>query len=97
MLQRTSQGKSPWSPYDRPALPRLDERRLSKVAVMDVGSSSVRLVVFDGAARSPAYFYNEKLICNLGSGLSKTGILNPSGKKRALEAIKRFKQNMNQI
>ena len=92
MLQRTSQGKSPWSPYDRPALPRLDERRLSKVAVMDVGSSSVRLVVFDGAARSPAYFYNEKLICNLGSGLSKTGILNPSGKKRALEAIKRFKQ-----
>ncbi|MEO0959037.1 MAG: exopolyphosphatase, partial [Pseudomonadota bacterium] len=34
-----------------------------RVGVIDVGSNSVRLVVFDGVARSPAYFYNEKILC----------------------------------
>jgi len=46
--------------------------------------------VFDGAARSPAYFYNEKIMCGLGAGLSVTGRLNPEGRKRALDALKRF-------
>jgi exopolyphosphatase/guanosine-5'-triphosphate,3'-diphosphate pyrophosphatase len=60
------------------------------VGVVDVGSNSVRLVVFDGAARSPAYFYNEKIMCALGSGMSETGRLNPEGRKRAVEALRRF-------
>jgi exopolyphosphatase / guanosine-5'-triphosphate,3'-diphosphate pyrophosphatase len=66
-------------------------RALSRVGVVDVGSNSVRLVVFDGAARSPAYFYNEKIMCALGSGLAETGRLNPGGKVRALAALKRFR------
>lgn len=66
-------------------------RALSRVGVVDVGSNSVRLVVFDGAARSPAYFYNEKIMCALGAGLSETGRLNPSGRDRALAALTRFK------
>ncbi len=65
-------------------------RALSRVGVVDVGSNSVRLVVFDGAARSPAYFYNEKIMCALGAGLSETGRLNPEGRTRALAALKRF-------
>ena len=85
----------PWNPYEKPDLPQFDERHLSRVGVIDVGSNSVRLVVFDGAARSPAYFYNEKLMCALGSGLSKTGILNPEGKLRAIKAIRRFKHLAN--
>ncbi len=64
---------------------------MSRVGVVDVGSNSVRLVVFDGAARSPAYFYNEKIMCALGSGLAETGRLNAEGKIRALAAIRRFK------
>ena len=48
------------------------------------------MVVFDGAARSPAYFYNEKIMCGLGKGLAETGRLNPEGRKRALAALKRF-------
>ena len=80
-----------WDPYQRPDLPQFDERRLSRVGVIDVGSNSVRLVVFDGAARSPAYFYNEKLMCGLGSSLSTSGILNPEGRVRAITAIQRFK------
>ncbi|MEX0285472.1 MAG: Ppx/GppA family phosphatase [Paracoccaceae bacterium] len=65
-------------------------RALSRVGVVDVGSNSVRLVVFDGAARSPAYFYNEKIMCGLGAGLADTGRLNPEGRVRALSAIRRF-------
>ncbi len=63
---------------------------ISRVGVIDVGSNSVRLVVFDGAARSPAYFFNEKVMCGLGRGLGKTGLLSPDGRLRALAALKRF-------
>lgn len=58
--------------------------------MIDIGSNSVRLVVFDGAARSPAYFYNEKIMCGLGRDLSQTGMLHPEGRMRALAAMKRF-------
>ena len=64
---------------------------LHRVGVIDIGSNSVRLVVFDGAARSPAYFYNEKVLCGLGRGLAETGVLNPKGRDRALRAMDRFK------
>jgi exopolyphosphatase/guanosine-5'-triphosphate,3'-diphosphate pyrophosphatase len=63
---------------------------LERVGVIDIGSNSVRLVVFDGAARSPAYFFNEKLLCGLGRGISKTGVLHPLGRKRAIQAMERF-------
>ncbi len=61
-----------------------------RVGVIDVGSNSVRLVVFDGVARSPAYFFNEKVLCGLGIGLAQSGVLSPEGRARALAAIKRF-------
>jgi exopolyphosphatase/guanosine-5'-triphosphate,3'-diphosphate pyrophosphatase len=50
----------------------------------------VRLVVFDGVARSPAYFFNEKVLCGLGKGLAESGLLSPEGRVRALNAIQRF-------
>ncbi|NBC96617.1 MAG: exopolyphosphatase [Deinococcus-Thermus bacterium] len=71
--------------FDDPAA-----RGLHRVGVVDVGSNSVRLVVFDGAARSPAYFYNEKVMAGLGAGLDETGRLNPEGRRRARGAIERF-------
>lgn len=79
-----------WGPFGRPLFDSPSARALSRVGVVDVGSNSVRLVVFDGAARSPAYFYNEKIMCGLGAGLSETGCLNPEGRARALAAIQRF-------
>nr|WP_319250298.1 Ppx/GppA family phosphatase [uncultured Celeribacter sp.] len=79
-----------WGVFGRPLFLDEDARALSRVGVVDVGSNSVRLVVFDGAARSPAYFYNEKIMCGLGAGLRQTGRLNPEGKLRAMSAIKRF-------
>ena len=79
-----------WGPFGRPLFEDPQARRLSRVGVVDIGSNSVRLVVFDGAARSPAYFYNEKIMCGLGAGMPETGRLNPEGKARALSALARF-------
>jgi len=81
-----------WGHFGRPIFdgPQGGVGRLDRIGVVDVGSNSVRLVVFDGAARSPAYFYNEKIMCALGSGLAETGRLNPQGRKRALAALQRF-------
>jgi len=79
-----------WGGFGRPLFEDAKAMGLSRVGVIDVGSNSVRMVVFDGAARSPAYFYNEKIMCALGAGLSETGHLNPKGRARALSAIRRF-------
>jgi len=76
--------------FGRPLFEDPSARALSRVGVVDVGSNSVRMVVFDGAARSPAYFYNEKVMAGLGKGLAETGRLNPEGARRALAALKRF-------
>ncbi len=76
--------------FGRPLFDDPSARALSRVGVVDVGSNSVRMVVFDGAARSPAYFYNEKIMCGLGKGLAQTGRLSPEGRQRALMALKRF-------
>ena len=80
-----------WGLFGRPLFNDAAARALSRVGVVDVGSNSVRLVVFDGAARSPAYFYNEKILCGLGAGLGESGRLNPEGRARALSALLRFK------
>jgi len=77
-------------PFAAPLFDDPSSRALARIGVVDVGSNSVRLVVFDGAARSPAYFYNEKIMCALGEGLSETGRLNPRGRARALAALGRF-------
>ena len=68
----------------------LPKRALSRVGVVDVGSNSIRMVVFDGAARSPAYFYNEKVMAGLGAKMAQTGRLNPDGVERGFAAMQRF-------
>ena len=60
-----------WGPFGRPLFEDPSARALSRVGVLDVGSNSVRMVVFDGAARSPAYFFNEKVMAGLGAGLAE--------------------------
>ena len=85
-----SAGDEDHGPFGRPLFDDPSARALSRVGVVDVGSNSVRMVVFDGAARSPAYFYNEKIMCGLGKGLAETGHLNPEGKERAVSALRRF-------
>lgn len=88
--QDTTDGQTDWGPFGRPLFEDPKARALSRVGVIDVGSNSVRLVIFDGAARSPAYFYNEKIMAGLGAGMAETGQLNPEGRIKALSAIRRF-------
>jgi len=61
-----------------------------RVGVIDIGSNSVRLVVFDARRRSPCYFYNEKVLCGLGADLWSTGRLSPQGIDNALRTLARF-------
>jgi len=68
-----------------------DEIDLARFGVVDIGSHTVRLVVFDGRTRSPAYFFNEKSTCSLGGEIEVTGALYPEGRIKALGQIKRFK------
>src|SRR5688500_8772604 len=62
----------------------------SAVAVLDIGSNSVRLVVYERHARALTPLYNEKSSCALGRGVAKTGKLADENIQRALTAIKRF-------
>jgi len=68
-----------WDPFERPLFDNPKARDLSRVGVVDIGSNSVRLVVFDGAARSPAYFFNEKVMCALGAAWPKVASSIPMG------------------
>ena len=89
MLERQSSLTSfALSPRDKADSAEVHSMR--RVGIIDVGSNSVRLVVFDGATRSPAYFFNEKVQCRLGANLNRTGKLSKAGRGRALRAIKRF-------
>lgn len=67
------------------------------VSVVDIGSNSVRLVVYDGLRRAPTPVFNEKLLCGLGRGVATTHQLNPQGMERALSALRRFKALSRQI
>lgn len=40
---------------------------LEPIGVIDIGSNSVRLVVYEGAVRSPTPLFNEKVLCGLGA------------------------------
>lgn len=61
------------------------------VGVVDIGSNSVRLVIYDSQRRAAAPVFNEKVLCGLGRGLAKTGELSPTGVGRALAALARFR------
>ncbi|MFM7345964.1 MAG: Ppx/GppA family phosphatase [Tagaea sp.] len=60
------------------------------VAVVDIGSNSIRLVVFDGTSRVPLPLFNEKVLCGLGKGLERTGRLDDTGVEQALVNLRRF-------
>lgn len=60
-------------------------------AVLDIGSNSVRLVVYRLEGRASAPILNEKVLAGLGRGLKETGNLNPEGVRRALAALARYR------
>jgi exopolyphosphatase/guanosine-5'-triphosphate,3'-diphosphate pyrophosphatase len=65
-------------------------RGAKPVAVLDIGSNSVRLVVYERHARALTPLYNEKSACALGRGLAQTGRIADANIERALTAMQRF-------
>jgi exopolyphosphatase/guanosine-5'-triphosphate,3'-diphosphate pyrophosphatase len=66
-------------------------------AIIDIGSNSVRLVVYSGAPRIPSIVFNEKVLAGLGQGLGETGKLGEEPRKRALSALSRFRLLIDQM
>ena len=62
------------------------------IAVIDIGSNSIRLVVFEDEVRSPTPIFNEKLLCGLGRKRTTEGGLNKRAIERALMALRRFRK-----
>ena len=60
-------------------------------AVIDIGSNSVRIVVYDELGRAPLPRFNEKSLCRLGDGLAQTGAISAEGFRRTVEAVRRFR------
>lgn len=59
-------------------------------AVIDIGSNTVRLVVYDGPRRAPVTIWNEKVAARLGQDLSITGQIPERASRTALDAIARY-------
>src|SRR3982751_1709730 len=78
---------SPHRPLDLAAAP---ERR-PPYGIVDIGSNSVRLVVYDQLGRAPLPRFNEKSLCRLGEGLAQTGAIAADGFRRTVEAVRRFR------
>src|SRR3954471_18549643 len=66
-------------------------KRASSVAVIDIGSNSVRLVVYEALERSLVSIFNEKTLCGLGREVQTTGLLAPDAVFKALTSLRRFR------
>ncbi|WP_411818029.1 Ppx/GppA family phosphatase [Hyphococcus sp. DH-69] len=71
--------------------------REKRRAVIDIGSNSVRLVVYDGPARAPIPICNEKSLCGLGRDMTPEGGLNPSAVEDALATLARFRHVLDDL
>jgi exopolyphosphatase / guanosine-5'-triphosphate,3'-diphosphate pyrophosphatase len=58
--------------------------------VIDIGSNSVRLVVYQAQGRNPLSMFNEKVMCELGRSVGNDGALSGAAIERAIGALRRF-------
>jgi exopolyphosphatase/guanosine-5'-triphosphate,3'-diphosphate pyrophosphatase len=61
------------------------------LAIIDIGSNSVRLVVYAGSARVPSAIFNEKVMAGLGRDMGPDKLLSTQAQERALAALRRFR------
>ena len=61
------------------------------IAVIDIGSNSVRLVIYEGLTRAPTPIFNEKVLAGLGRQVQTTGLLAEDAIETALDALRRFR------
>lgn len=70
--------------------PRADTAGDPRTAIIDIGSNSIRLVVYQGPARLPAILFNEKVMAGLGRGFAATGAIDAQAMATARAALARF-------
>jgi len=70
---------------------RSDRARGTPFAVVDIGSNSVRLVIYESFSRTPAVVHNEKAICGIGRDMVTRHRLHDEGMRLALDALARFR------
>ncbi|MGA0608538.1 Ppx/GppA family phosphatase [Phenylobacterium sp. VNQ135] len=81
-----------WPRADKPRSERVEPRPEGRqAAVIDVGSNSVRLVIYRVDGRALWTVYNEKVVAGLGKDLPATGRLSPEGVEAAVAALRRFR------
>ncbi len=71
-------------------LPDMTAPGPGRVGVVDIGSNTVRLVVYDAPTRLPIPIFNEKAECGLVRGMAESGRLYPDGVSEALRSLRRF-------
>jgi exopolyphosphatase/guanosine-5'-triphosphate,3'-diphosphate pyrophosphatase len=62
----------------------------SRRAVVDLGSNSVRLVIYEGDARNPVQIFNEKAVLRLAKGMTKTGRLDENAMLQTETVLRRY-------
>ena len=72
------------------AAPEAAAAPAGRIAVVDIGSNSIRLVVYDRLQRAPTPVFNERVLCGLARGLTHAGRLNDKGLQLALTNLVRF-------
>jgi exopolyphosphatase/guanosine-5'-triphosphate,3'-diphosphate pyrophosphatase len=82
-------------PQSRPAPLGIDPerilgRRQERIGVIDLGSNSLRLVVYDDLSRAPFPRFNEKSITSLANGIDEDGRFTEQAMQAALHSIRRF-------
>jgi exopolyphosphatase/guanosine-5'-triphosphate,3'-diphosphate pyrophosphatase len=65
--------------------------RSGPLAIVDIGSNSVRLVIYESFSRTPAIIHNEKAICAIGRNMVSSGRLSEPGIAAALSALARYR------
>ncbi|WP_028639544.1 Ppx/GppA family phosphatase [Novosphingobium acidiphilum] len=60
-------------------------------AIIDIGSNTVRLVIYGGPARAPNVLHNEKVTARLGKGVAETGLLGERASNAVLAALARYR------
>ena len=74
----------------RPMQTQLRGAHFRRTAIIDIGSNSIRLVVYDGPRRIPFVLFNEKVMAGLGAELGQTGLIAQDAMARGLAALERF-------
>lgn len=83
MLMRHLSPSSPAEPQEQ--IVNEDQR-----AIIDIGSNTVRLVIFGGPARVPITLYNEKVTARLGRGVAEDGRLSAKAMRAAMASLRRY-------